>query len=84
MKEAGEKGLVWSEETIDKYLENPREFVPKNKMAFVGLQKPEDSGGRHRLSEDIQRRRNKRPCDAQGGAPEAALAGLRNSRMTGP
>lgn len=42
MKEAGEKGLAWSEESIDKYLTNPREFVPKNKMAFVGLPKPED------------------------------------------
>ena len=37
MKEAGEKGTVWNEETLAKYLENPKDFIPKNKMAFVGL-----------------------------------------------
>jgi cytochrome c len=37
MKEAGEKGLTWTEENINKYIENPKEFVPKNKMAFVGI-----------------------------------------------
>ncbi len=42
MKEAGEKGLVWTEENLDKYLENPKEFVPKNKMAFVGLKSEKD------------------------------------------
>jgi cytochrome c2 len=42
MKEAGEKGLEWSEETIGKYVENPKDFVPKNKMAFVGLKKEDE------------------------------------------
>jgi cytochrome c2 len=42
MKEAGEKGLAWTDESIGKYLENPRDFVPKNKMAFVGLKTPEE------------------------------------------
>jgi cytochrome c2 len=42
MKEAGQKGLVWTEENIDKYLADPKGFVPKNKMAFVGLPKAED------------------------------------------
>lgn len=42
MKEAGEKGLVWTEENLHKYLENPKEFVPKNKMAFVGLKSEKD------------------------------------------
>lgn len=37
MKEAGEKGMVWTEENIDKYLTDPKNFIPKNKMAFVGL-----------------------------------------------
>lgn len=35
-------GIVWTEENVDKYLENPRDFIPKNKMIFVGLKKPED------------------------------------------
>lgn len=37
MKAAGEKGTVWTEENIAKYVENPKEFIPQNKMAFVGL-----------------------------------------------
>lgn len=37
MREAGANGLIWSEETIEKYLDNPRGFVPGNKMAFVGV-----------------------------------------------
>jgi|SRR5690606_19033456 cytochrome c len=42
MKEAGEKGLVWNEENLSKYLENPRKFIPKNKMAFAGLKDDDD------------------------------------------
>jgi cytochrome c2 len=42
MVEAGEKGLVWNDETIGKYLENPRDFIPKNKMAFVGVKKEDE------------------------------------------
>jgi cytochrome c2 len=37
MREAGMKGQVWTEETIDKYLDNPRGFIPGNKMAFPGI-----------------------------------------------
>lgn len=42
MKTAGEEGLTWTEENIDKYLADPRGFVKKNKMAFVGLKKESD------------------------------------------
>jgi cytochrome c len=42
MKDAGAKGLVWNEETLDKYLEKPKEFIPGNKMAFVGLKKEDE------------------------------------------
>lgn len=42
MKEAGEKGLVWTEENLDKYLENPKAMVPGTKMIFPGLKKEED------------------------------------------
>jgi cytochrome c len=38
----GEEGLVWTEENIDKYLTQPKKFIPKNKMAFPGLKKAED------------------------------------------
>ena len=33
---------TWTEENLDKYLANPKKFVPGNKMAFVGLKKAED------------------------------------------
>lgn len=42
MKEAGEKGIVWDEATLDKYLENPKAIVPGTKMAFAGLKNPQD------------------------------------------
>ena len=32
--------IVWDEETIDQYLEKPKTFIPKNKMAFPGFKKP--------------------------------------------
>jgi cytochrome c2 len=42
-KEAGTKGLIWSEAELDKYLEAPLTYMPKNKMAFAGLK---DAGDR--------------------------------------
>ncbi|WP_231592692.1 c-type cytochrome [Pelagovum pacificum] len=42
MIEAGENGLVWTEETLDAYLENPRDYVPGTKMTFAGLRREED------------------------------------------
>jgi cytochrome c len=41
-REAGEKGLVWTEETFAKYIENPRAFIPGNTMAFVGIKDEQD------------------------------------------
>ena len=34
--------VVWSEETIGKYLTDPKAFIPGNRMIFVGLKKDED------------------------------------------
>lgn len=42
MREAGANGLIWSEDTIGKYLDNPRAFVPGNKMAFAGVKDERD------------------------------------------
>jgi cytochrome c len=41
-KEAGQKGLVWTEENLFKYLENPAAFMPKTKMAFAGIKDESD------------------------------------------
>jgi len=37
-----EAGLTWDVETLDHWIENPREFVPGNRMSFVGLRDAED------------------------------------------
>ncbi len=44
MKKAGkrDKPLVWTEETLKKYLAAPRKFVPGNRMPFPGLKKAAD------------------------------------------
>ena len=42
MIQHGKDGLVWSSETISEYLADPKGFIPKNKMAFPGLKKPEE------------------------------------------
>jgi cytochrome c2 len=39
---AGEAGWVWSEQTLMQYLENPREAMPGNTMAFAGLRDEQD------------------------------------------
>lgn len=35
-------GKVWDEATLSGYLADPKGFVPKNKMAFVGLKKEDE------------------------------------------
>ena len=42
MKEAGEKGLVWTEENVDKFIENPKALVAGTKMGFPGLKDAQD------------------------------------------
>ena len=41
-KAFGEKGAIWTEEELLKYLENPQTYMPKNKMAFAGLKDEQD------------------------------------------
>jgi cytochrome c len=38
----GAEGVVWDEATLTTYLPDPKAFVPKTKMAFAGLKKPEE------------------------------------------
>ena len=42
LKKAGEEGLVWNAENLDKWLENPKKFIRGNRMAFAGLKKKAD------------------------------------------
>ncbi|ORY80782.1 cytochrome c-like domain-containing protein [Protomyces lactucae-debilis] len=36
------KGVLWQEDTLFEYLENPKKYIPGTKMAFGGLKKPKD------------------------------------------
>lgn len=42
MKKAGANGLVWNNDTLFAYLENPKQMVPGTKMAFAGLKSEDD------------------------------------------
>ncbi|KAK9313676.1 cytochrome c-like domain-containing protein [Lipomyces starkeyi] len=35
-------GVLWAEDTLFDYLENPKKYIPGTKMAFAGLKKPKD------------------------------------------
>jgi cytochrome c len=35
-------GVTWDDANLDKYLANPRDFIPKNRMAFAGLKKEDE------------------------------------------
>lgn len=37
-----ESGITWDDAALDGYLANPKEFVPGNKMAFVGVKKDDE------------------------------------------
>jgi cytochrome c len=41
-KAAGANGLVWTEDVLFKYLENPLAFMPGTRMAFAGLKDEQD------------------------------------------
>lgn len=34
--------VTWTEENIDKYLSDPKGFIPGNRMAFAGIKKDDD------------------------------------------
>ena len=42
MKAAGESGIVWTEENLDRFLDDPKAFVPGTKMVFPGLKNAQD------------------------------------------
>lgn len=39
MKEAGENGLMWTEDKLSEFIKKPKKFLPGTKMAFNGLSK---------------------------------------------
>ncbi len=41
MRELAEGGLTWDAETLNRYLANPKDVVPRGSMTFVGLRNPQ-------------------------------------------
>ncbi len=37
-----ETGVEWNPDSLFNYLENPKKYIPKNKMAFAGFKAPGD------------------------------------------
>lgn len=35
-------GIIWNDSTLDEFLENPKKFLPGNRMVFAGLKKAVD------------------------------------------
>ena len=65
MKDAGEGGLVWTEEALFEYLADPRKYVPKSKM-ILKLPKEQD-----RLDVIAHLKAAGGTADADGEAPAA-------------
>lgn len=42
MQRAGNDGLIWTAETLDAYIENPRALVSKTRMSFRGMKESDD------------------------------------------
>ena len=42
MKAAGAGGLIWTEATLDEFLSDPHALVPRTRMSFAGMERPQD------------------------------------------
>jgi cytochrome c len=42
MRKAGEAGMVWTEATLDRFLENPTRFMPGTRMGYAGIKDPQE------------------------------------------
>lgn len=42
MKEAGEGGLIWDDQSLDRFLRKPKDMIKQTKMTFSGLKSDQD------------------------------------------
>jgi cytochrome c len=42
MRKAGMNGLIWNEETLDRFLQSPTKFIPGNRMGYAGVADAQD------------------------------------------
>lgn len=67
MIRAGDDGLIWTDETLDAYIENPKALVSKTRMSFRGI---DDAGERADLLEYL-RAFSDNPADIPEAEPTA-------------
>lgn len=67
MRSMGEDGLVWTQDMLDRYLENPRAFASNTRMAFAGLQEVQDR------ADVLAYIREASPLSGGGESPEMEL-----------
>ncbi len=48
-------GIVWNEETIEAYVENPKTYIPKNKMTFPGIKSKKSHSDKKKAKKAKQR-----------------------------
>ena len=42
MKRAGGNGLIWNDDTLDKFLQNPTKFIPGTRMTYAGIRSDQE------------------------------------------
>ena len=42
MKGAGDKGLVWNDDSLDKFLESPTKYIPGTRMGYAGVKNSQE------------------------------------------
>jgi len=79
MRAAGKAGLVWNSQTLDQYLEKPRDFIKGNRMSFRGMS---ESGDRAALIGWLESATRQQPAadpvakDGSGTGPVTGFADI--------
>ncbi|MGY6705186.1 c-type cytochrome [Roseinatronobacter sp.] len=42
LTEAGDTGLIWTEETVSEFIADPRGYLPRNRMSYAGMRDADD------------------------------------------
>ena len=42
MREAGEAGMMWTEATLDRFLESPTQLIPGTRMGYAGIKSAQE------------------------------------------
>ncbi|SOE08738.1 cytochrome c [Hoeflea halophila] len=75
MRAAGAAGLVWTAETLDKYLEKPRDFIKGNRMVYRGM---EDADDRQALISWLETASEQEPASASAAGEVSTSSQVRD------